>query len=331
MRHTYWFWCLLPGAVVGCPAPKRQQWGPPKQTAESTTYTILHQHRAATRLAVVEWNEWWSTVSYAIFYKITETATATLPAPEATGDGNETTWKEAVSGPMSGGWGWGVVDLDQGCWLECWLANKRKWASGSGFTSATLTSLPSHSEAKQLHLKIRALLSSGLLEIRPWVSNFLSVVDHLPPAGGSDSAELWLNQNRTDPVEGTLLLSFHCVTLIPWDIDFTCFLSNPNNEKYVQSIGYTVWPIRLHHSIYHKSQSLSPTAVGKQQAMGSAYNHWWSAASRPQSPLKPSWYLPKYSIQKEFVLCNCKYLGLEISWFLPAPPCSPPKFGFTRN
>lgn len=48
--------------------------------------------------------------------------------------------------------------------------------------------------------------------MRQWASNVPSVVDHLPPAARSDSAELWLNQNRNDPVEGALGLRWHCLS-----------------------------------------------------------------------------------------------------------------------
>lgn len=48
-------------------------------------------------------------------------------------------------------------------------------------------------------------------EIKQWASNFPSVVNHLLSAARPDSSEIWLNQNRIDPVEGALLLSWHCV------------------------------------------------------------------------------------------------------------------------
>lgn len=56
------------------------------------------------------------------------------------------------------------------------------------------------------------MLSSGGFEIREWASNYLSALDHLPQTARSDSAELWLNQNRPDPVEGALGLSRHCAS-----------------------------------------------------------------------------------------------------------------------
>lgn len=74
------------------------------------------------------------------------------------------------------------------------------------------SSLPCPNETKELLLKIRAVLFSGGFEIRQWARNFPSVVEHLPSAARSDIAELWLNRNRTDPVEGALGLSWHCVS-----------------------------------------------------------------------------------------------------------------------
>lgn len=60
----------------------------------------------------------------------------------------------------------------------------------SFYVDNCLRSLPCPNEAQALLLKTRALLSSGGFEIRQWASNFPSVVDHLPSAARSDSAEL---------------------------------------------------------------------------------------------------------------------------------------------
>lgn len=73
-----------------------------------------------------------------------------------------------------------------------------------------LQSLPSAQEARQLVDKLRALLSSGGFDIRQWASNKGEVISHLPPEARSTKLELWLSQDKAEPRESTLGLSWHC-------------------------------------------------------------------------------------------------------------------------
>lgn len=79
----------------------------------------------------------------------------------------------------------------------------------SFYVDNCLRSLPCPEEAKQLLEILRTLLMTGGFEIRQWASNIQSVVDDLPPGAQSDNIELWLNQDQTDPREGTLGLIWH--------------------------------------------------------------------------------------------------------------------------
>lgn len=62
-----------------------------------------------------------------------------------------------------------------------------------------LLSFPTTDAACHLLDKLRVLLSTGGFDLR-----------HLPKEARSDSSELWLSQNKTDPQELTLGLSWHC-------------------------------------------------------------------------------------------------------------------------
>ncbi|XP_067280639.1 uncharacterized protein [Pseudorasbora parva] len=73
-----------------------------------------------------------------------------------------------------------------------------------------LQSLSSVHEARLLVDKLRALLSSGGFDIRQWASNVMEVVSHLPSEARSSKQELWLSQDKADPRESTLGLSWHC-------------------------------------------------------------------------------------------------------------------------
>ncbi|KAI2655628.1 Elongation factor G 1 [Labeo rohita] len=78
--------------------------------------------------------------------------------------------------------------------------------------SATISqSLPTEDEARQLVNKMRSVLGSGRFEIRQWASNFPSVVEHLPANTKSESIELWLQKNHSDPQEPALGLIWHCL------------------------------------------------------------------------------------------------------------------------
>lgn len=80
----------------------------------------------------------------------------------------------------------------------------------SFYVDNCLRSFSCPDKAKQLLLKLRAILKTGGFEIRQWASNFQSVVEDLPSEARSDSAELWLNQDQADPREGALGLTWHC-------------------------------------------------------------------------------------------------------------------------
>lgn len=43
-----------------------------------------------------------------------------------------------------------------------------------------------------------------------WISNLPSAVEYLPKEARSESTELWLSQDRTDPWEGALGLIWNC-------------------------------------------------------------------------------------------------------------------------
>ncbi|KAI2646049.1 Gag-Pro-Pol polyprotein [Labeo rohita] len=73
-----------------------------------------------------------------------------------------------------------------------------------------LQSLPTVEGARQLVDKLRSLLSTGGFDIRQWASNVVDVVSHLPPEARSTKLELWLSQDKADPQESTLGLSWHC-------------------------------------------------------------------------------------------------------------------------
>lgn len=80
----------------------------------------------------------------------------------------------------------------------------------SFYVDNCLQSLPTAYEAKQLIDKMRAMLSAGGFEIRQWASNYPEVIAHLPTEARSESCELWLIVNKTDPQESTFGLSWHC-------------------------------------------------------------------------------------------------------------------------
>jgi len=82
----------------------------------------------------------------------------------------------------------------------------------SFYVDNCLQSLPTTYEAKQLIDKMRAVLSAGGFEIRQWASNYPEVIAHLPTEARSESCELWLTVDKTDPQESTLGLSWHCLS-----------------------------------------------------------------------------------------------------------------------
>lgn len=60
--------------------------------------------------------------------------------------------------------------------------------------------------------KLRALLSSAGFVLREWASSVSDVISHLPEELRSNSAELWLAQDKTDSPESALGLSWHFST-----------------------------------------------------------------------------------------------------------------------
>lgn len=75
-----------------------------------------------------------------------------------------------------------------------------------------LQSLPTTAEARDLVDKLRALLSSAGFVLREWASSVSDVISHLPEELRSNSAELWLAQDKTDSPESALGLSWHFST-----------------------------------------------------------------------------------------------------------------------
>ncbi|XP_016519033.1 uncharacterized protein LOC107833689 [Poecilia formosa] len=72
-----------------------------------------------------------------------------------------------------------------------------------------LQSLPSAEEARALVDKLRALLLSAGFDLRQWASNATEVISHLPSEARSPTTELWLTQDKSDPFENTLGLSWN--------------------------------------------------------------------------------------------------------------------------
>lgn len=69
----------------------------------------------------------------------------------------------------------------------------------SFYVDNCLESFP-HVQVAKNHLDcVRSLLMSGGFEIRQWASNQPDVVRHLPSEARSESAELWISQDRLDP------------------------------------------------------------------------------------------------------------------------------------
>ncbi len=58
--------------------------------------------------------------------------------------------------------------------------------------------------------KLHFVLIKGGFEIRQWISNHASVIDHLPKEACSQQTDLWLSHDCNDPCEGKLGLSWHC-------------------------------------------------------------------------------------------------------------------------
>ncbi|KAE8278171.1 hypothetical protein D5F01_LYC23759 [Larimichthys crocea] len=80
----------------------------------------------------------------------------------------------------------------------------------SFYVDNCLQSFPTEGQAKSFLDRLRARLATGGFEIRQWISNLPSVVQHLPKEARSESTEMWLIQDHTDPWEGALGLIWYC-------------------------------------------------------------------------------------------------------------------------
>lgn len=71
-----------------------------------------------------------------------------------------------------------------------------------------LQSVGSPEEARDLVDRLRELLKSAGFELRQWACNDPSVLSHLPPEARSQSLDLWLAEDKSNPLETTLGLSW---------------------------------------------------------------------------------------------------------------------------
>ncbi|KAG1926322.1 guanine nucleotide-binding protein G(I)/G(S)/G(O) subunit gamma-2 [Pimephales promelas] len=67
-------------------------------------------------------------------------------------------------------------------------------------------------KAKLLVDRLRDLLASAGFELRQWACNDPGVLRHLPQEARSESLDLWLAQDKSDPLESTLGLSWNWAT-----------------------------------------------------------------------------------------------------------------------
>lgn len=74
-----------------------------------------------------------------------------------------------------------------------------------------LQSFPTTKEANEILMKLHSSLAKARFEIRQWASNHISVIDHLPAEACSVDTDRWLSHDCTDPCEGILGLSWHCL------------------------------------------------------------------------------------------------------------------------
>ena len=72
-----------------------------------------------------------------------------------------------------------------------------------------LQSVRSTGEAKLLVDQLRELLASAGFQLRQWACNDPSVLSHLPREARSESLDLWLAQDKSNPLESTLGLSWN--------------------------------------------------------------------------------------------------------------------------
>lgn len=71
-----------------------------------------------------------------------------------------------------------------------------------------LQSVPTTDAAKLLVDQLRSLLASAGFQLRQWACNDPSILSHLPPEARSESLDLWLAEDKSNPLESTLGLSW---------------------------------------------------------------------------------------------------------------------------
>lgn len=84
-----------------------------------------------------------------------------------------------------------------------------------------LQSMRTPGEAKLLVDRLRDLLASAGFELRQWACNNTSVLSHLPREARSESLDLWLAQDKSNPLESTLGLSWN------WETDSLGYKHHP--------------------------------------------------------------------------------------------------------
>ena len=80
----------------------------------------------------------------------------------------------------------------------------------SFYVDNCLQSLSSVNGARHLVNKLTSLLATGGFELRQWASNTPDVISHLPREARSESRELWIKDQGTDPQELALGLRWLC-------------------------------------------------------------------------------------------------------------------------
>ena len=84
-----------------------------------------------------------------------------------------------------------------------------------------LQSVRTPEEAKQLVDRLRDILSLAGFDLRQWACNEPSVLNHLPTEARSQSLDLWLAQDKANPQESTLGLSWN------WERDSLSYKHRP--------------------------------------------------------------------------------------------------------
>lgn len=88
-----------------------------------------------------------------------------------------------------------------------------------------LQSLDTPEEARSPVDRLRALLATAGFDLRQWASNHTEVLSHLPQEARSESLDKWLAQDKSDPQESTLGLSWN------WQSDSLSYKHRPVTYK----------------------------------------------------------------------------------------------------